>query len=120
MKINDYLAETSTHGMIVSGNKDGCIYVITCNYMTIFLCPSVTVKIWELLDGCQLHPTVPLNREEEVSSCQDQLGEFRRVAGALGKWLEETAEKVPSAQPNSSVKSLEKDLQIVSVSGNIN
>ncbi|XP_037638602.1 dystonin isoform X20 [Sebastes umbrosus] len=52
-------------------------------------------------------------KEEEVSSCQDQLGEFRSAAGTLTKWLEQTNEKVPAVQPSSSVKSLEKDLQIV-------
>ncbi|TMS04779.1 hypothetical protein E3U43_009936 [Larimichthys crocea] len=51
-------------------------------------------------------------KEEEVSSCQDQLGEFRSAASTLTKWLEETNEKVPVVQP-SSEKSLEKDLQIV-------
>lgn len=64
--------------------------------------------------------TLTLYREEEVSSCQDQLGEFRSAASALTKWLEQTNEKVPAVQPNSSVKSLEKDLQIVSVSQDIN
>lgn len=54
-------------------------------------------------------------REEEVSSCRDQLGEFKSAAGALSKWLEETTEKVPAAQPSSS-KNLQKDLQSVSVS----
>ncbi|XP_018545400.1 LOW QUALITY PROTEIN: dystonin [Lates calcarifer] len=52
-------------------------------------------------------------KEEEVSSCQDQLGEFRSAATALTKWLEETNEKVPAVQPSSSEKSLERDLQIV-------
>lgn len=59
-------------------------------------------------------------REEEVSSCQDQLGEFRSAASALTKWLEETTEKVPVVQPSSSEKSLERDLQIVTVSHQIN
>nr|XP_040033769.1 dystonin isoform X6 [Gasterosteus aculeatus aculeatus] len=52
-------------------------------------------------------------KTEEVSSCQDQLGDFRSSAGALTKWLEQTNEKVPAVQPSSSVKTLEKDLQIV-------
>ncbi|XP_026209863.1 dystonin isoform X2 [Anabas testudineus] len=52
-------------------------------------------------------------KEEEVSSCQDQLGEFKSAANALTKWLEETYEKVPAVQPSSSEKCLEKDLQIV-------
>ncbi|XP_019725964.1 dystonin isoform X4 [Hippocampus comes] len=53
-------------------------------------------------------------KEEEVSVCQDLLGEFRSAAGALSKWLEETNEKVPVVQKSCSAKSLEKDLQIVS------
>ncbi|XP_047459857.1 dystonin isoform X23 [Mugil cephalus] len=52
-------------------------------------------------------------KEEELSSCQDQLGEFRSAASALTKWLEETNEKVPAGQPSSSKESLEKDLQTV-------
>uniref|UniRef100_A0A4W5PI64 Dystonin n=1 Tax=Hucho hucho TaxID=62062 RepID=A0A4W5PI64_9TELE len=52
-------------------------------------------------------------KEEEVSSCQDQLGDFRAAAGALRTWLEETTEKVPVVQPTSSEQSLAKDLQRV-------
>ncbi|XP_072247221.1 dystonin isoform X3 [Leuresthes tenuis] len=52
-------------------------------------------------------------KEEELSSCQDQLGEFRSAASSLTKWLEETNDKVPAAQQSSSEKTLEKDLQIV-------
>uniref|UniRef100_A0A8C7UIP2 Dystonin n=1 Tax=Oncorhynchus mykiss TaxID=8022 RepID=A0A8C7UIP2_ONCMY len=57
-----------------------------------------------------------LSQEEEVSSCQDQLGDFRAAAGALRTWLEETTEKVPVVQPTSSEQSLGKDLQRVNVS----
>uniref|UniRef100_A0A8C4Z269 Dystonin n=1 Tax=Gadus morhua TaxID=8049 RepID=A0A8C4Z269_GADMO len=53
----------------------------------------------------------PLPREEEVSSCQDQLAAFRTAAGALTSWLEETDRKVPTLQPGSGgTQSLEKDL----------
>ncbi|XP_061693198.1 dystonin [Syngnathoides biaculeatus] len=52
-------------------------------------------------------------KEEEISSCQDLLGEFRSAASSLTQWLEETSEKVPVEQRNCSSKSLEKDLQIV-------
>lgn len=55
-------------------------------------------------------------REEELSSCQDQLGEFRSAVCALTKWLEETNGRVPAAQPSSSEKNLKKDLQTVNVS----
>nr|XP_043901253.1 dystonin isoform X5 [Solea senegalensis] len=52
-------------------------------------------------------------KEQEVSSCQDQLGEFRSAASVLTKWLEETNEKVPAVQPSGNEKSLEKELQKV-------
>ncbi|KAM9412367.1 dystonin isoform 9-T9 [Salvelinus alpinus] len=52
-------------------------------------------------------------KEEEVSSCQDQLGDFRAAAGALRTWLEETTEKVPVVQPTISEQSLAKDLKRV-------
>ncbi|XP_077351597.1 dystonin isoform X4 [Festucalex cinctus] len=51
-------------------------------------------------------------KEEEVSSCQDLLVEFRSAASALSKWLEETNEKVPVVQKNCSAERLENDLQI--------
>ncbi|KAJ8013741.1 hypothetical protein DPEC_G00032940 [Dallia pectoralis] len=52
-------------------------------------------------------------KEEEVSSCQDQLGLFTAAAGALNTWLKETSEKVPEVQPTSGEESLAKDLQRV-------
>ncbi|MEQ2305695.1 hypothetical protein AMECASPLE_000665 [Ameca splendens] len=52
-------------------------------------------------------------KEEELSSCQDQLGEFRSAVCVLTKWLEETSDKVPSAQPSSNERNLEKDMQIL-------
>ena len=56
------------------------------------------------------------SREEEVTSCQDQLGEFRSAASALRIWLGETVEKLPALQPTSSQQSLARDLQEVNVS----
>ncbi|XP_037394274.1 dystonin isoform X4 [Pygocentrus nattereri] len=52
-------------------------------------------------------------KEEEVLSCQDQLGDFKAAAGVLMKWLEETKEQVPAVQPNCSEQSLGKDLHKV-------
>nr|XP_057914423.1 dystonin isoform X20 [Doryrhamphus excisus] len=52
-------------------------------------------------------------KDEEVTSCKDLLGEFRFAANALSRWLEETNEKVPVAQTSCSAKSLETDLQII-------
>ncbi|MCJ8730922.1 hypothetical protein PDJAM_G00189710 [Pangasius djambal] len=52
-------------------------------------------------------------KEEEVLSCQDQLGEFKAAAGVLMKWLEETKEQVPVVQPNCSEQGLGNDVKKV-------
>ncbi|GAA6101617.1 dystonin-like [Tachysurus ichikawai] len=52
-------------------------------------------------------------KEEEVLSCQDQLGEFKVAAGVLMKWLEETKEQVPLVQPNCSEQGLGNDVKKV-------
>ncbi|XP_053730813.1 dystonin isoform X3 [Synchiropus splendidus] len=53
-------------------------------------------------------------KEEEVSTCQDQLGEFRSAATALTKWLEETTDRVPAVHSSSTEEKQQKDLQLVS------
>ncbi|KAG7334350.1 hypothetical protein KOW79_002757 [Hemibagrus wyckioides] len=52
-------------------------------------------------------------KEEEVLSCQDQLGEFKAAAGVLMKWLDETKEQVPMVQPNCSEQGLGNDVKKV-------
>ncbi|MBN3308874.1 DYST protein, partial [Amia calva] len=52
-------------------------------------------------------------KEEEVSSCQGQLNEFKSAAECLRKWIEESTEKVPIVQPSCSVDNLEKHQQKV-------
>ncbi|XP_060781397.1 dystonin isoform X6 [Neoarius graeffei] len=52
-------------------------------------------------------------KEEDVLSCQDQLGEFKAAAGVMMKWLEETKEQVPMVQPNCSEQGLGNDVKKV-------
>lgn len=55
-------------------------------------------------------------REDEVLSCQDQLGEFKETAGMFMKWLDETKQQALVVQPNYSDQGLRKDLQKINVS----
>ncbi|KAJ8359996.1 hypothetical protein SKAU_G00165210 [Synaphobranchus kaupii] len=52
-------------------------------------------------------------KEEEVTSCQDQLAQFRGAAGALRTWVDESTDKVPAVPPSCSEQSLAKALQRV-------
>ncbi|XP_064858706.1 dystonin-like isoform X10 [Oncorhynchus nerka] len=74
---------------------------------------QIQSKMDKLSDTFNAFKITVKEKEEEVSSCQDQLGDFRAAAGALRTWLEETIEKVPVVQPTSSEQSLGKDLQRV-------
>ncbi|KAM3862819.1 dystonin [Diretmus argenteus] len=74
---------------------------------------QIQSKMDNLLNAFSAFKDTVREKEEEVSSCQDQLGEFKFTAGALTKWLEETTEKVPAVQPSSSEQSLGKDLHKV-------
>uniref|UniRef100_A0A8C7USD3 Dystonin n=1 Tax=Oncorhynchus mykiss TaxID=8022 RepID=A0A8C7USD3_ONCMY len=74
---------------------------------------QIQSKMDKLSDTFNAFKNTVKEKEEEVSSCQDQLGDFRAAAGALRTWLEETTEKVPVVQPTSSEQSLGKDLQRV-------
>uniref|UniRef100_A0A8C8D373 Dystonin n=1 Tax=Oncorhynchus tshawytscha TaxID=74940 RepID=A0A8C8D373_ONCTS len=74
---------------------------------------QIQSKMDKLSDTFNTFKNTVKEKEEEVTSCQDQLGDFRAAAGALRTWLEETTEKVPVVQPTSSEQSLGKDLQRV-------
>ncbi|XP_028324071.1 dystonin isoform X21 [Gouania willdenowi] len=52
-------------------------------------------------------------KEKDLSSCQDHMGEFRSAASALRTWLEETNEKLPAVQTNGDERSPEKSLHII-------
>uniref|UniRef100_A0A4W5L9M1 Dystonin n=1 Tax=Hucho hucho TaxID=62062 RepID=A0A4W5L9M1_9TELE len=82
------------------------------------MCPEGSIaqiqgKMDNLSNNFNAFKNTVKEKEEEVSSCQDQLGDFRDAAGALRTWLEETTEKVPVVQPTSSEQSLLNDLQRV-------
>ncbi|XP_077586323.1 dystonin isoform X14 [Stigmatopora nigra] len=74
---------------------------------------QIQSKIDNLLNSFSTFKETVKEKDEEVSSCQDMLGEFRDAAGVLSKWLEETTKKVPPVEKNGNAKSLEKDLQII-------
>uniref|UniRef100_A0A8D0G4W8 Microtubule actin crosslinking factor 1 n=1 Tax=Sphenodon punctatus TaxID=8508 RepID=A0A8D0G4W8_SPHPU len=50
-------------------------------------------------------------REQDASSCQEQLDEFRKLVGAVRKWLKESEGKVPSAETSLGTQELEKRMQ---------
>ncbi|RXM29988.1 Dystonin, partial [Acipenser ruthenus] len=49
-------------------------------------------------------------KEEEVSSCQGQLAEFKCAVESFRKWLDESTEKIPVVKPACSVEDHQKHL----------
>uniref|UniRef100_A0A8C8SX39 Microtubule actin crosslinking factor 1 n=1 Tax=Pelusios castaneus TaxID=367368 RepID=A0A8C8SX39_9SAUR len=54
-------------------------------------------------------------REKDASSCQEQLDEFRKLVGAVKKWLKESEGKVPSAETSLGTQELERRMQQIKV-----
>ncbi|NXA41394.1 MACF1 factor, partial [Eudromia elegans] len=51
---------------------------------------------------------VAKEREKDVSACQQQLDDFRKLVGAVRKWLKESEGKVPSAETSLGTPELQK------------
>ncbi|KFP10865.1 Microtubule-actin cross-linking factor 1, partial [Egretta garzetta] len=51
---------------------------------------------------------VAKEREKDASSCQEQLDEFRKLVGAMRKWLRESEGKMPPAETSLGTQELHK------------
>ncbi|KAM6314025.1 microtubule-actin cross-linking factor 1-like isoform 4-T5 [Podargus strigoides] len=56
---------------------------------------------------------VAKEREKDASSCQEQLDEFRKLVGAVRKWLKESEGKTPPAETSLGTQELHKRRQQV-------
>ncbi|NXE28098.1 MACF1 factor, partial [Ardeotis kori] len=54
---------------------------------------------------------VAKEREKDASSCQEQLDEFRKLVGAVRKWLKESEGKMPPAETSLGTQELQKRRQ---------
>ncbi|XP_072579852.1 microtubule-actin cross-linking factor 1 isoform X9 [Vulpes vulpes] len=61
-------------------------------------------------DFTELQKTVK-EREEDASSCQEQLDEFRKLVRTFQKWLKETEGDLPPTETFMSTKELEKQIE---------
>ncbi|NWW69909.1 DYST protein, partial [Climacteris rufus] len=50
-------------------------------------------------------------KEEDVSSCQKQMDAFELLVESLKKWIKETMERIPAAQPSLNTEELKKPLE---------
>ncbi|XP_048152839.1 dystonin isoform X20 [Corvus hawaiiensis] len=50
-------------------------------------------------------------KEEDVSSCQKEMDTFELLVESLKKWIKETTERIPAAQPSLNTEELKKPLE---------
>ncbi|XP_052550737.1 dystonin isoform X12 [Tympanuchus pallidicinctus] len=50
-------------------------------------------------------------KEEDVSSCQKEIDTFELLVESLKKWIKETTERIPAAQPSLNTEELKKPLE---------
>uniref|UniRef100_A0A8D2QKF1 Dystonin n=1 Tax=Zonotrichia albicollis TaxID=44394 RepID=A0A8D2QKF1_ZONAL len=55
-------------------------------------------------------------KEEDVSSCQKEMDAFELLVESLKKWIKETTERIPAAQPSLNTEELKKPLEDTLVS----
>ncbi|NXP46772.1 MACF1 factor, partial [Heliornis fulica] len=56
---------------------------------------------------------VAKEREKDASSCQEQLDEFRKLVGAVRKWLRESEGKMPPTETSLGTQELHKRRQLI-------
>ncbi|XP_067167733.1 microtubule-actin cross-linking factor 1-like isoform X9 [Apteryx mantelli] len=54
---------------------------------------------------------VAKEREKDASACQEQLDDFRKLVGAVRKWLKESEGNVPSAETSLGTQELQKRMR---------
>ncbi|XP_034622172.1 dystonin isoform X23 [Trachemys scripta elegans] len=50
-------------------------------------------------------------KEEDVSSCQEQMDTFKLLVESLKKWMNETTDRIPAVQPSLNTEDLKKPLE---------
>ncbi|NXS63538.1 MACF1 factor, partial [Brachypteracias leptosomus] len=68
-------------------------------------------KLQSLKKDFQQLQKVAKEREKDASSCQEQLDEFRKLVGALRKWLRESEGKMPPAETSLGTQELQQRRQ---------
>nr|XP_032634291.1 dystonin isoform X11 [Chelonoidis abingdonii] len=112
-EVSQYMQETST--ALIDHKKDLEVLHQLLEELSVHGLPGDKALVLEKLNGLtkkfkEVEETVK-EKEEDVSSCQEQMDTFKLLVESLKKWMNETTDRIPAVQPSLSTEDLKKSLE---------
>ncbi|XP_043398338.1 dystonin isoform X9 [Chelonia mydas] len=112
-EVSQYMQETST--ALVDHKKDLEVLHQLLEELSVHGLPGDKALVLEKLNALtkkfkEVEETVK-EKEEDVSSCQEQMGTFKLLVESLKKWMNETTDRIPAVQPSLNTEDLKKPLE---------
>ncbi|XP_073192388.1 dystonin isoform X16 [Lepidochelys kempii] len=112
-EVSQYMQETST--ALVDHKKDLEVLHQLLEELSVHGLPGDKALVLEKLNALtkkfkEVEETVK-EKEEDVSSCQEQMDTFKLLVESLKKWMNETTDRIPAVQPSLNTEDLKKPLE---------
>ncbi|NXH38419.1 DYST protein, partial [Dicaeum eximium] len=112
-EVSQYMQEASVE--LAQHKKDLEVLKQLLEELSIHALPGDKALVLEKVNGLskkfkEVEETIK-EKEEDVSSCQKQMDAFELLVESLKKWIKETTERIPAAQPSLNTEELKKPLE---------
>ncbi|NXJ64455.1 DYST protein, partial [Rostratula benghalensis] len=112
-EVSQYMQEASTE--LAKRKKDLEVLQQLLEELSFHALPADKALVLEKVNALskkfrEVEETVK-EKEEDVSSCQKQMDSFELLVESLKKWIKETTERIPGAQPSLNTEELKKPLE---------
>nr|XP_048701192.1 dystonin isoform X12 [Caretta caretta] len=112
-EVSQYMQETST--ALVDHKKDLEVLHQLLEELSVHGLPGDKALVLEKLNALtkkfkEVEETVK-EKEEDVSSCQEQMDTFKLLVESLKNWMNETTDRIPAVQPSLNTEDLKKPLE---------
>ncbi|XP_039384225.1 dystonin isoform X1 [Mauremys reevesii] len=112
-EVSQYMQETSS--ALIDHKKDLEVLHQLLEELSVHGLPGDKALVLEKLNALtkkfkEVEETVK-EKEEDVSSCQEQMDTFKLLVESLKKWMKETTDRIPAVQPSLNTEDLKKPLE---------
>ncbi|NXQ42460.1 DYST protein, partial [Catharus fuscescens] len=112
-EVSQYMQETSVE--LAQHKKDLEVLKQLLEELSLHALPGDKALVLEKVNALskkfkEVEETIK-EKEEDVSSCQKQMDAFELLVESLKKWIKETTERIPAAQPSLNTEELKKPLE---------
>uniref|UniRef100_A0A8C8VJ37 Dystonin n=1 Tax=Pelusios castaneus TaxID=367368 RepID=A0A8C8VJ37_9SAUR len=112
-EVSQYMQETSTE--LIDHKKDLEVLHQLLEELSVHGLPGDKALVLEKLNALtkkfkEVEETVK-EKEEDASSCQEQMDTFKLLVDSLKKWMKTTTDRIPAVQPSLNTEDLKKPLE---------